>query len=108
MKRDLQDQMLLVDMTATEYVRQIKEAKVRVGRQKGNRLSCTFKLDRNAHGEVLAALGRHGMTLTDLLTHHIAWAIPTLRAAEPVDVPGYEIDQRNPVSKRLHRRPPKT
>ena len=61
-----------------------------------------MKLSRDRHGKLLAAVDRHGMTITDLLVHYIDQVLPVLQRAKPVDVPGYKKDKRgaNPRGRR--------
>lgn len=78
----------------TLYVKRLKETLAANPDEKGDRLCVTFKLNRARRGAFLAALVKHGMTLTDVLTHHIDQILPVLQKAVPVDVPGYKKDLR--------------
>ena len=71
--------------------------------EKGDRLCMTFKISRDRHGELLAQVAKHGMTVTDILTLHIDQIIPVLEKAKPVDVPGYKKDKRLRISQVLKR-----
>jgi hypothetical protein len=46
------------------------------------------------HGRLLAAVDKHGMTITDLLTQYIDQVLPVIQRAKPVEVTGYRTDKR--------------
>ena len=62
--------------------------------------SMTFKLSRDRHGKLLAAVSKHGLTVTDILTAHVDQIIPVLLKAKPVEVPGYKRDLRTKIPRR--------
>jgi hypothetical protein len=82
----------------TEFVRLLKEAVVAKGALKGNRRSVTFKLDYQVHAALMGICDDHGITMTDLFTDYVDQAIPVLRKAAKVDVPGYKADKRTKVA----------
>ncbi len=84
---------------STLYVRRLKETLAAYPAQRGNKLSYTMKISRDRHGKLLAAVTKHGMTITDLLTDYIDRVLPVLQRADPVDVPGYRLDHRTQAAR---------
>lgn len=78
----------------TLYIKEMKEILAAAPEEKGDRLCMTFKISRDRHAELLKAVGRHDMTITDILTLHIDRIIPVLQKAKKVNVPGYKKDRR--------------
>jgi len=87
----------------TLFIKRMKETLAAAPVEKGDRLCMTFKISRDRHGELLAQVAKHGMTVTDILTLHIDQIIPVLEKAKPVDVPGYKKDKRLRISQVLKR-----
>lgn len=84
----------------TLYVKRLKETLAAHREERGNKFSYTMKLSRDRHGKLLAAVDKHGMTITDLLTHYIDQMLPVLQRARPVDVLGYKKDKRTKPERR--------
>lgn len=82
------------DSPETVTIRSMKEMLAKRPDPRGDKLMATFKISRDRHGELLAAVDRHGMTVTDVLTVYIDQIIPVLQRAKPIDVPGYIVDKR--------------
>jgi antitoxin component of RelBE/YafQ-DinJ toxin-antitoxin module len=78
----------------TLYIKRMKEALVTAPKEKGDRMCVTFKLDYYTLVKFRAAVTKHGMTMTDILTFHINQIIPVLGKAEPIEVSGYKRDRR--------------
>jgi hypothetical protein len=87
----------------TLFIKRMKETLAAAPVEKGDRLCMTFKISRDRHGELLAQVAKHAMTVTDILTLHIDQIIPVLEKAKPVDVPGYKKDKRLRISQVLKR-----
>jgi hypothetical protein len=87
----------------TLFIKRMKETLAAAPVEKGDRLCMTFKISRDRHGELLAQVAKHGMTVTDILTLHIDQIIPVLEKAKPVDVPGSKKDKRLRISQVLKR-----
>jgi hypothetical protein len=85
----------------TLYVKRLKEAIAAspFDEDEGARHCVTFKLGRDRHRAIVAALVRHGMTLTDLLTYHIDQILPVLQKAISIEVPGYKQDLRTKLAR---------
>ena len=49
----------------------------------------------------MAAVDKHGMTITDVLTFLIDQVTPMLQRAKPVEVRGYTLDKRTKAAIRL-------
>ena len=69
----------------TLYIKEMKEILAAAPEEKGDRLCMTFKISRDRHAELLKAVGRHDMTITDILTLHIDRIIPVLQKAKKVE-----------------------
>ena len=78
----------------TLYVKRLKQTLAAQQDKRGDKLCYTMKMSRDRHGELLAAVDRHGMTITDLLVSYIDQVIPVLQKAKPLNVPGYKLDNR--------------
>ena len=83
----------------TLYVQRLKETLALRPSEPGKKFSFTMKLTRDRHGKLMAAVSKHGMTITDLLTPYIDAVTPILEQAVPVDVPGFKRDMRTKPSK---------
>lgn len=88
------------DSEETRYVKRLKESLAAQPEERGDRLCFTFKLSRDRHGKLLAAVSKHGLTVTDILTAHVDQIIPVLLKAKPVEVPGYKRDLRTKPPRR--------
>jgi hypothetical protein len=78
----------------TLWVKRLKEHLAAHPDERGNKVCYTIKMTRERHGRLLAAVDRHGMTITDLLTQYIDQVLPVMQRAKPVEVPGYKKDKR--------------
>lgn len=78
----------------TLYVKRLKEMLAAQSEDRGAKRCFTFKLSDDRHGKLLAAVSKHGLTVTDLLLAHIDQVLPVLLKAKPVDVPGFKRDLR--------------
>jgi hypothetical protein len=85
----------------TVYVRRMKETLAAHPDPRGKKLTQNFKISADRHGELLAAVAKHGMTVTDVLTLYIDQVLPILQHAVPVEVPGYTLDKRTQAAVRL-------
>jgi len=89
------------DSEETKFVRRMKEVLAAHPDPRGDKLVATFKVSRDRHGELMAAVDKHGMTITDVLTFLIDQVTPMLQRAKPVEVRGYTLDKRTKAAIRL-------
>ena len=86
----------------TRYVIQMKEKLAAQPENREVKATMVYKLPRELRGLFMAAVAKHGLTMTDVITLHIRQIIPVLQKARPVEVPGYAQDKRgaNPRGRR--------
>lgn len=84
----------------TLHVKRMKETLAGMPESRGDRISVVFKMRRDLHGQALAALVKHGMTMTDVLNLHIEQLLPVLQRAKAIEVPGYKRDMRTRAPRR--------
>ena len=85
----------------TVTVRGMKEMLAKQPDPRGRKEILTMKISSDRKGELMSAVDKHGMTITDVLTIYIDQIIPVLQRAKPVEVPGYSQDQRIKAAIRL-------
>jgi len=86
----------------TRYVIQMKEKLAAQPENREVKATMVYKLPRELRGLFMAAVAKHGLTMTDVITLHIRQIIPVLQKARQVEVPGYAQDKRgaNPRGRR--------
>jgi hypothetical protein len=78
----------------TRYVVQMKQRLAAKPDNKEVKASMVYKLPRELRGRFMAAVAKHGLTMTDVLTLHIENIIPVLQKATPKEVEGFTPDRR--------------